>query len=184
MTAEQIFQEIITHAVKGLMVHEQLANYYDFLGLSGYKKCHEYHYYKESKEYRELYHFYISTYNKLLPDMKFDNPNVIPSGWIGYTRQMVDTKTKRNAVQDGLTQWVNWETETKSMLERMYKELIDIGEVYAASKISEMICDVAKELKTAEKYQLNKIANGYDIISIIDEQKRLHEKYKCLIKED
>lgn len=184
MTVEQIFQKIIDHMVKGLMVHEQLANYYDFLGLSGYKKCHEYHYYKESCEYRELYHFYISTYNRLLPEMQFDNPNVIPSSWIGYTRQMVDTKTKRNAIQEGLNKWVSWETETKAMLEQMYKELIAIDEVYAASKISEMICDVAKELKTAEQYQLNKIANGYDIVSIIEEQKILHKKYKTLIKEE
>lgn len=184
MTVEQIFQEIISHAVKGLMFHEQLANYYDFLGLSGYKKCHEYHYYKESCEYRKLYHFYISTYNKLLPETRFDNPDIIPSNWIGYTRQMVDPKTKRNAVQEGLNKWVNWETDTKVMLEKMYKELIAIDEVYAATKISEMICDVAKELKIAEQYQLNKIGNEYDIISIIEEQKILHKKYKCLIKEE
>ena len=51
MTVEQIFSEIINHMVKGLMVHEHLANYYDFLGLQGYRQCHEYHYKEESCSY-------------------------------------------------------------------------------------------------------------------------------------
>ena len=33
MTVEEIFKELATHALKGMMVHEEMCNYYDFLGL-------------------------------------------------------------------------------------------------------------------------------------------------------
>ena len=59
MTCEEIFSKITNHMVKGLMVHEQLSNYYEFLGLPCYSKCHDEHFMKESKMYRKMYHYYI-----------------------------------------------------------------------------------------------------------------------------
>ena len=35
MTVEEIYAELSAHMIKGIMMHEQLANYYDFLGLEG-----------------------------------------------------------------------------------------------------------------------------------------------------
>ena len=48
MTIAEIYAKINEHMINGLMLHDQLANYYDFLGLEGYKRCHEYHYFKEN----------------------------------------------------------------------------------------------------------------------------------------
>ena len=31
MTVEEIFRDLSAHMVKGVMIHEQLADYYDFL---------------------------------------------------------------------------------------------------------------------------------------------------------
>ena len=45
MTIEEIFGRISQHMIRGMMTHDQLASYYDFLGLRGYKRCHEYHYF-------------------------------------------------------------------------------------------------------------------------------------------
>ena len=50
MTCEEIFTNLAEHQIKGMMVHEQLANYYDFLGLPGYRNCHEYHFMKERQQ--------------------------------------------------------------------------------------------------------------------------------------
>jgi hypothetical protein len=177
MTVEEIFSQTIEHMLKGFMFHEQMANYYDFLGLEGYSKCHEYHYFKESRAYRELYHYYITTYNKLLPETRFENPNAIPQGWIGYRRQEVDSKTLRAAVKDGLDSWVSWEIETKKLYEKMAKELLAIGAVGAELQFEALICDVEEELATAEKYQLHKNATDYDIVDIIEEQKPLYKRF-------
>ena len=178
MTVEEIFGSLSAHMIKGLMIHDQLANYYDFLGLHGFKRCHEYHYRKESASYRELCGYYINHYSKLTPDLPIDNPNTIPESWYRYTRQDVDANTKKKAVKDGLEKWVSWETETKSLYQNMYDELLDIQEVDAAMFIGCLIKDVSHELKHAERKQLCYSAVGYDIGMIVSEQHRLHKKYK------
>ena len=178
MTVEEIYSKIANHMIKGMMTHEQLANYYDFLGLEGYKRCHEYHYIKETCEYRSLCRYFINHHNKLIPYSDVENPNIIPSAWYSHIRDDVDTTTKRNAVKSGLTVWVNWEKETKKLYEDMYNELIKIGEVASAFKVKELICNVDCELKKAERYHLNKKATDYDILLIIEEQHKKHEKYR------
>lgn len=177
MTVEEIYGEIGAHMIKGMMLHEQLANYYDFLGLKGYKRCHEYHYLQETCAYRGVCRYFINHHSKLIPYKEVEDPKIIPSNWYNYSRQDVDASTKRNGVRTGLTSWVNWERETKILYEQMYKELINIDEVASAMKIKELLCDVDHELKMAERYWLDKEAVGYDMSVIIEEQSRKHDKY-------
>ena len=178
MTISEIYSNIYSHMIKGMMIHEQLADYYDFLGLEGYKRCHEYHFLLETCAFRGLCRYYINHHNKLIPEQKIDNPDVIPQSWYKYTRQDVDTNTKRNAVKEALNAWVNWEKETKQLYEKSYNELIALNEVASACKIKELIKDVDCELKKAERYLLNKKAIDFDINDIIAEQKSKHKKYK------
>ena len=42
---------------------------------------------------------------------------------------------------------------------------------------------VAKELKKAKKYHLNKEHMDYDLTAMIEEQHHLHDKYECKIHE-
>ena len=178
MTCEEIFKELAEHQVKGMMIHEQLANYYDFLGLPGYRDCHEYHFLHESCMYRKLNRYYINHYNKLIPEMEFEQVSEIPESWYSHSRSDVDVNTKRNAVKEGLTKWVEWETETKNLYSNMYKEIMENGNVAAAHFLEEYIEDVDCELKKATKYWLNKEAVNYDMTVIIGEQKWKSEKYK------
>ena len=178
MTVEEIFDKLSSHLVLGLMTHEQFCNYYDFLGLQGYKRCHEYHYMKENLAYRGICRYYINHYNKLIPESKFENPEIIPANWYKYTRFDVDANTKKNAVKSGLQKWKEWETTTKKLYEQMFKELMNIDEVAAACKVKELVHDVDMELKKIDRYILEKEAVNYDIGHIISEQKHKHEKYK------
>ena len=108
MTIEEIFSKLTNHMLEGIMMHEQFIQYYDFLGLHGYSKCHKKHYELESNAYMKICRYYLKTYNKLLPPNKFTQPQVIPQSWFQYTRQDVDSKTKQNAVQQGLEHWIEW----------------------------------------------------------------------------
>lgn len=181
MTVDEIYSQISNHMISNIMKHEQLMNYYNFLGLSGYKKCHEYHYISETLSHIKLCNYFVTHHNMLVPESKVENPKTIPENWYKYTRQDVDGNTKKNAVKNGLTMWVDWERETKELYERMYQELMNIGEVASAMFLRKMICGVDKELAKAEKYQLTKEAVNYDIGHIIGEQHAKHEKYKCKI---
>lgn len=178
MTVDEIYAKIAQHMVKGIMIHEQLANYYDFLSLQGYKRCHEYHFLKEMCSYRSICRYFINHHNKLVPYLPVDNPKVIPDSWYKYTRQDVDSATKKSAIKNGLTIWNDWEKETKKLYEQMYKELMNINEVASALKIKELICDVDCELKKVERYSINLKAIDYNLEIIVPDQKKTHEKYR------
>ena len=182
MTCEEIFSEMSAHMVKGMMFHEQMSNYYDFLGLKGYRDCHEYHFLQESCMYRKLCRYYVNHYNKLIPEMEFDQVSEIPESWYSHTRQDVDIATKRNAIKSGLTKWVEWETETKELYSNMYKELLENGSVATAEFIADFVKDVDQELKKATEYWLNKEAMNYDMGVIVAEQTDKKEKYKSKLR--
>jgi hypothetical protein len=86
-------------------------------------------------------------------------------------------------VKEGLEKWVAWERSTKSLYERMYTELTGKGEVAARKIVEDLICDVSEELEKAEQYHLNKKAIDFDIVSIIEEQNAIHDKYGCKMRE-
>lgn len=178
MTVDEIYGKIAQHMVKGMMFHEQMANYYDFLGLRGYKRCHEYHFLEETCEYRSLCRYYINHHNKLIPKLPIEDPKVIPESWYKYTRQDVDSSTKKSAVRNGLNLWVEWEKETKKLYEAMYTELINMGEIASMMYVKGLVCDVDCELKKVERYILDKKAIDYDLAIIVPEQHEMHEKYK------
>lgn len=182
MTLEQIYSELAAHKIKGMMMHENLANYYDFLGLKGYKRCHEYHFLEETCSFRRLNRYYINHHNKLIPDKDIEPLLVIPDSWYRVSRLDVDNATKKTAIKNGLTIWHNWEKETKKLYESMYKELMSIDEVASALYVKKCICDVDEELKQVERYMLNKMAIDFDLSVIIPEQHEWHENYKCKTK--
>ena len=164
------------------MVHESLANYYDFLGLKGYSKCHEYHFFEESYMYRKMYRYYMSRFNKLLPETGLNNPNIIPTSWYQYKQENVDNNTKRNAVKTGLEKWLQWEQQTLQVYQDMYRQVLDMNEFDTCAFIKELVCNVSQELKKVKKYYLNKKAIDYNLIEIIEEQQKETKGYKEKVK--
>lgn len=183
MTVQGIFTTLSAHMVKGLMIHEQLANYYDFLGLKGYKRLHEYHYLEETCYYRKLCRYYINHFSKLIPHMNIDTPELIPLNWYDHEREDVDTSTRRNAVRTALDKWVDWEEETKKLYQDSYKELMELGEVAAAKFICCFIEGVDYELKKAQRCKLYRSATDYDMTLIEQDQQYMHDKYKSKMKD-
>ena len=182
MSVEEIFKQISAHMIKGVMIHEQLSDYYDFLNLHGYKRCHEYHARCEMRSMRHLHRYFINHFGRLIEEEQIENPDVIPASWYRYKRDEVDVNTKRNAVKSGIEKWLAWETETKDLYQRMYKELMEIGEVAAAKKIGCLVCAVDKELKWAQRKHINLVSADYGIGYILGEQDHLHDWYKEKMK--
>ena len=182
MTVDEIFSELSAHQIKGLMIHDQMSDYYDFLSLRGYKRCHEYHYHKEMCSYRKLHRYFINHYGKLIAERQIDNPDVIPSSWYRYSRNEVDANTKRTAVRNGIDKWVDWEKETKALYQKMHRELIELQEDATAIFLQDFIKDVDCELKWAERKALELDAVDYNLGFIVGEQTKSHDKYKGKMK--
>ena len=177
MTVEEIFTTINSHMITGIMLHDQLAEYYDFLNLHGYKRCHEFHALEEFATRRSLVRYYINHYNKLLPDAPVEDPRAIPGGWRSYERKQVDVSTKKRAIRDGMALWEEWENKTKSLYEKSYTQLCELGEIAAACKIKELVADVDQELKVATRKSIELQSIEYDLSTIYLCQDELHEKY-------
>lgn len=178
----EIYTELANHMLKGVMMHEELANYYDFLSLKGYKKCHEYHFWEEMGEYRKLCSYVINHHNMLIPEVTPNDPEVMPKNWYYHTQQEVDSSTRKTGVRTGLTRWVDWETETKHLYERAYKQFMEIDAVADACRMKCLIKNVDRELKKAQHYKLVKDTLGYNLEQIMAEQHGKKEKYKEKIK--
>ena len=181
MTIEEIGGLIAQKMLQGTMIHQQLINYYNFLGLKGYQKCHEYHYYEESCAHIKFMSYFISHYNKLMPRYSFDSltlPSIVPQNWYGYNREDVDINTRRNAVKSGLQKWIAWEADVKHFLQEIYSELVNINELALAIELQENIKEVDKELKHAKLKYLEIKATDFDMTVIISEQECLKQKYK------
>ena len=183
MTVEEIFSEISKHMIEGIMIHAQMADYYNFLGLKGYSKCHEYHFIDENSNFRKLSWYYLKHYNKLIPERSNENPNVIPSTWYKYLRHEVDANTRKASIQAGIERWVNWEANTKAFYQTMCKELMNINEVAAAQEIKKYVEDVDRELVTAQQRYLEDKAIDFDIYNIMCNQEHIYKKYTKKIKE-
>lgn len=172
MSVEEIFADIIAHSTEGMMFHDQLAEYFEFIGLSGFASEQQMRLSEETAEHMRITRYFIDHYNTLPQEQELKNPAVIPSGWYGYKRQDVDSATRRNGVAEGFSRWIEWEKSTKELYEEKAKSLLDMGAVAGAIVVGKLASDVNDELATAEQEKLELEAMNYDLAGIIELQSK------------
>lgn len=177
-SVDDVFAEINARQIAALMMHDQMADYFDFLGLSGYKRLHLYQYFTESKERRDVAHYYINHHGKLIPDRFEGNVQMIPESWRSANRMSVGKSTKQKAVEDGFSVYLGWEQATKDVYQKYATALREQGCVADAIFVDRLVEDVDNELERLERIITDLITSGYDPVYIVESQKELHDKYK------
>ena len=177
-SVDDVFAEINARQIAALMMHDQMADYFDFLGLSGYKRLHLYQYFAESKERRDVAHHYINHHGKLIPDRFEGNVQMIPESWRSANRMSVGKSTKQKAVEDGFSVYLGWEQATKDVYQKYATALREQGYVADAIFVDRLVEDVDNELERLERIITDLITSGYDPVYILESQKELHDKYK------
>ena len=177
-SVDDVFAEINARQIAALMMHDQMADYFDFLGLSGYKRLHLYQYFAESKERRDVAHYYITHHGKLIPDRFEGNVQMIPESWRSANRMSVGKSTKQKAVEDGFSVYLGWEQATKDVYQKYATALREQGYVADAIFVDRLVEDVDNELERLERIITDLITSGYDPVYIVESQKELHDKYK------
>lgn len=203
---QNLYSELINHMKQGVEMHEQLSDYYAFLNLPGYQKCHEYQMLCELLTYRKAKDMYLKEYNKLVQPTYADNgamnnmsannnnnnsmrqrrnysADVIPVNWYNHTRYDVDASTKRNAVKEGFKKWIDYEKDTKQFLTQMMQKLEQMDEREATRKLEYLVDHVEKEIDSAEEKLMNLESAGYDMNYILQQQEELKRKYAKKIRE-
>lgn len=182
-TCAEIFQKISARQIIALMFHDQLADFFDFLGLMGFKRIHEYQSLKEAAEHRCIKRYYINHHNQLLEDMYIENPDVIPDSWYKYTRFDVTMQVRKNAVETAFERYRSWEVETKQFYCDCAQKLMGMGHIADFNKINSLISDVDMELKALDRLIIDLKACGYNEVYIATMQSELHEKYRQMTKD-
>lgn len=177
-TVEEIYAEINARMIAALMFHSQMADYFDFLGLRGYKRLHEYQYVSEGKERRELNRYYINHHNRMISDRYEGSVQMIPEGWKNANRISVGKSTKQKAVEDGFNEYRQWESDTKALYEKYAVTLRDDGHIADALRVEMLVDDVDGELKCLERMLVDLISAGYDMVYIVESQNAIHDRYK------
>lgn len=130
------------------MMHDQLADYFDFLGLKGYKRLHEYQHLAESIERRKICKYRIERHGKLIKNAFSGEVKMIPDSWYSAKSISVGKGTKQKAVEDGFSAYREWEEETK-----------EVYQIYAAALPSVMM-DASETL--IKKYSNGKYDKNID----------------------
>lgn len=177
-SVDDVFAEINARQIAALMMHDQMADYFDFLGLNGYKRLHLYQYFTESKERRDVAHYYINHHGKLIQDRFEGNVQMIPESWRSANRMSVGRSTKQKAVEDGFSVYLGWEQATKDVYQKYATALREQGYVADAIFVDRLVEDVDNELERLERIITDLITSGYDPVYILESQKELHDKYK------
>lgn len=170
MTSEDVFSKISSHMIKGIMIHEELANYFGFLKLCNYEREQTKRYVSESKSLAKLHSYYTGHYCKLFPKTSIEIPSVIPEAYFGHESSELDAKDIRSSVKSIFERWVEWEEETKALYVECYIELRDnISDVTAAIMVMDLIKDVDEELMKAKNHWYVLKNSNYDIVLIMEE---------------
>ena len=170
MTAEEIFTNVSAHMIVGVMIHKELADYYDFMSLANYEKIHSKQYISESKALRKLNKYYITRFYKLIPEPRVEIPSVIPKDIYKHKSDDLSPMDVRQAVKRTLELWVDWETQTKKLYEESYAELITNGDIGSALYIGKLVEDVDEELVEARALLMKNQHTDFDIVKIIEDQ--------------
>lgn len=179
----EAYSAVSAHQQEALAFHCDMANLFDFLGLRGFKRMHEYQLFAESIDHRRLDRYYLNHHGALIPLQEKDYVPVIPSDWYKYTRADVTPSIRKQYVQKAVEQYRDWECETKDLYEATAKQLLDWGMIADFNLISSFVKDVDLELKYLERLciELKSVEYSSEYIEVM--QAEYHEKYKKLCEE-
>lgn len=183
MSVVENFARMASHMVEGMMVHEQLMNAYLFIGLKGYAACHKYHYLEETKGYISLCEYSVEHFDRMITaniDPK-NLPEIIPNSWKQNNKYNIDAKTRLQAVEAALEEWIDWEEKTKAFYESIFDETIK-EDVAASELVKSYILDVEEEIVYAKNELLAKRAMEFDMPSILEEQEKYERSFKKKIR--
>jgi hypothetical protein len=178
MTCEEVYEEIDKLQKTAMSFHKNMADYFDFLGLMGFKRVHEYHYLKECIQNRRIERYYINHHNELLGEDEVKEEDIIPNDWYKYTRFDVTSSIKQKAIKSALDDYRNLVKNMKEKYSEYVNDLYEMNEVADANLISKLVEYKDRELKCVDRMMIKLNGTDYDMIYIAMIQPKLHKKYK------
>lgn len=179
---EEIYDTVGERMCLATDFHSQLADFFCFLGLQGFKRMCEYQYMKECAGLRKVHRRYIDHHHRVIPPdsgvYAGEKPDIIPDEWTRYTTQDIDDSVIPKFVRMALTKYYKWEMETKEILTEQCERLMAMNAYADYEYLKELLQDVEKEIKKVMRLYERLNGTGYDVTAIHGMQDTYHEKYK------
>ena len=182
LSCMEIYAEIDKHMTAALMFHSGMSDYFNFIGLHGFKRIHELQYYDESIGKRKLHKKVLDIHNKLIPIKGHEKLEVIPKEWYSYTRMDIDDSVLTKFVRSAMKQYKEWEEETKKFYEAVCCVFYEKGWFIDYNLMMCYLEDVQHELKKIYRMCEELNGTGYDVLYIVEIQKQIHDEYKNKMK--
>lgn len=177
---KELFQCISDIQLSAVMFHGQMMEYFQFIGLHGFKRFHEYRMKKELCERVKLRSYFLKHYGELLCEdgRTAERREVIPDDWKRYRSKDVTKTIVRQATQKAIKEYIEWESYAKEQYEEYAKELLELDCINDYEYVACLIRDTAYELQKAEKMSVKLNGVDYDMLYIQDIQKEMHDRCK------
>lgn len=176
MTIHETFTTLNNRMIGAMMIHTQLTQLFLFIDLLPDARRQEQQLQEESHGMIELNRYYCQHHHGLLFS---SNPPQIDILNKEIFRMPIDKLTptdKKNLIQYGMREWVEWERRSKEVYEDAYQMLIESSEIASAEFVMRYVRDVDQELRDAEILYRAREAINWDLPTIYDKQARLGKR--------
>lgn len=136
MTVESIYGTIVARIIENMMFHDQASQIYCLLDLYENESFHNGKYYAEAEIYKDVCDYYIMHYGKILKQKRVKDPGIIKPYIYLKNTDNISTAFRIDTAIEVSDRWADWRRETKRIYERMYRELMVIGEVSSANELA------------------------------------------------
>ena len=151
MNVHDMFAELSSLLVEGMMIHSQLADFYLFLGADHMANIHEDYLLDDTCLWRNIVRYHITHFGSLVPEDRIDTPHIIPDGWYTATVDDVDDETRERAMTFGKSTWIEWASRVQEKCADYYRTLVDDDDGATAMRIKKCLCEIEDELSDAER---------------------------------
>lgn len=182
MAIGEIFAELRKHALKGLMFHHQMAEFFTFLGLPGYSEMHHYHELEENLLLKKLNDAYILHVGEMVQEEDPGSVEAIPKSYYRINRQETDVSWRRKAVKEAMIKWRDWEKGTDALYKELRYRLAADNELFFAVRIAARCEDVGGETAEAECLLFDLESVEFDMKEILRDQERMKKRYADKIR--
>lgn len=148
MNVMDIISTAVRHMVEGLMFHDQMMQFFLYMGLPGLARLQEKRYLSESKAMARLQRYAVQAYGTIPSDSGTNARDYIPSTWRDSPRNLVDLRGMENA-RVALETWEGWEADTCKLYGQLYFQAGEIRDAAASETLAELVRDADKEHRFA-----------------------------------
>lgn len=182
MNEKDIFADVLRNVLEGLMFHNQMIMYFDYLGLTGFADLQRQRFKDENQEMVSLQRYYVECYGLIPNEANVEARNYIPPEWWEDDRTLITAERKREFVKFGIETWRDWEVKSKARYSKAYFDLDGVRDAGATERLGILVQHVERELRYVSGLMTKLRGCDYDMIAMVEMDRCVMKDYKRFMK--